>query len=71
MRAGSFYDLVGASEERMRNIKVESLRGLKIYHQLELRRCLNGEIAGLFAVENAVHANSRISKFVGIAAITH
>ena len=42
----SFDHLVGAGEERGRDVKAESLGGLEIDHELELGRLLDGQSAG-------------------------
>ena len=41
--------LVGAGEQRRRNVDAKRLRGLEIDHQLELGRLLDRQIGGLFA----------------------
>jgi hypothetical protein len=51
----SLDHLVGAREHRWRHFQTKRLGGLDVDNQLELRRLLNGEIAGLGAFENLVH----------------
>ena len=46
-------DLIRTQQQRRRDREPERLRGLEVDHQLELRRLLDGEIAGLRAVEKA------------------
>src|SRR4030095_8048608 len=40
-----------------RNRQADLLRGLEIYHQLELHRSLHRQVSGLSAFENLVHVN--------------
>src|SRR6516164_10537756 len=52
-----FDHLVGESKQRRRNREVERLRRLEIEHQIEFRRLLDWQIAGLGALENLVDNN--------------
>src|SRR5438132_11287815 len=50
----SLDHLVGAGDERRRDVKAKRLRGLEVNDQLELRRLLHRKLAGLRALENLV-----------------
>src|SRR5437660_861804 len=52
--AGSLDYLVGALFEQRRHLEVERLRGFQVDDQLELDRKLDGEIAGLLALEDTI-----------------
>ena len=41
-----FDHLVGAGEQRCRDVKAEHFRGLEIDHKLEFGRCLHWKIGG-------------------------
>src|SRR4051794_13870540 len=47
----SFYDLIGAGEERLRHGEAERLRSLQVDHQLELGRLLDRQILRLRALQ--------------------
>jgi hypothetical protein len=47
--------LIRALQERRGDRQAKGLGGLEVDDQLELRRLLDGEIAGLGALENLVH----------------
>src|SRR5262245_18039658 len=49
------YDLVRPLEQPLRNRQAQSLRGLEIDHQLELRWLLDGQVGGLGPFEDLVH----------------
>src|SRR5262249_61560594 len=68
----SFDYLVGAGEQRRRNFEPKCVRGAEIYHQLELCRQLDRQIARLFALEYAggVDAEKAIA-IVLIWAVAH
>jgi len=46
--------LVRAKQQRLRNRQPERLRGLKVDHELESRRLLNGKVGGLGALQDSV-----------------
>jgi hypothetical protein len=50
----SFNHLVSAGEQRWRDFKAERLRRLKVDHKLVLGRCLDRQVSGLLALEDAV-----------------
>jgi hypothetical protein len=52
--ASSFDELVGALEERLSDCQPERLGGLKIDHQREFGRLLNGKVGRLGALQNPV-----------------
>src|SRR6516165_4042739 len=68
----SFDHLVGAREQRRRNFQSERPRCAGVDHQLELRRPLDWEVAGLLALEDAggVDAEQAIT-LVRICCIAH
>ena len=49
-----FDHLIGALQERLRDGEAERLGGLEIDDQLEFRRWLDRQIAGLGALENTI-----------------
>src|SRR5438128_3920727 len=51
--AHSLDHLIGAAKQHQRNRQAERLRGPEIDDELELRRLLYRQVAGLFALENA------------------
>jgi hypothetical protein len=56
MPAGPSLDhLVRPLQEGRRDRQAEGFGGLEVQYQLELRRLLDGEIAGLRTLENLVH----------------
>src|SRR2546428_2690056 len=52
-------DLIRTDQDRLRDRQAEGLRGLQIYHELEFRRLLDGEIRGLRPFEDPVHVGGR------------
>jgi NitT/TauT family transport system substrate-binding protein len=56
----SFDHLVGALQQRLRDGQAESLGGLQVDQELELRRLLYRELAGFGTLEYLVDVNSRM-----------
>jgi hypothetical protein len=54
-----FNYLVGTPQEQQRHFKPERLGGLKIDHQLELVGRLDGKLAWLHALEDAIYVRRR------------
>src|SRR5262249_44366714 len=66
--AGVLFDhLVGAREELARRIEAKRLGGFQIDRQLKLGRELDRQVAGLFAVKNAIDIGCRAPEQVGKA----
>src|SRR4051794_10664981 len=59
-----FDHLVCAGEQRRRELEAERFCGVEIDDQVVLGRCLDGQVAGLLAVENAIDVRSRASILV-------
>ena len=55
MPCTSLDDFVGPCQQRRRDRQAEGLGGPEVYDQLELRGLLDGQVAGLRALENLVH----------------
>src|SRR5262245_25412124 len=59
----TFYDsldqFIGALLELKRNVEPERLGGLEVNHQFELDRGLDGKLARLFALEDAIDIGCR------------
>ena len=60
-----FDHLIGALQERLRDGEAERLGGLEIDDQLEFRRWLDRQIAGLGALENTIDICRRTPVEVG------
>jgi len=45
---------VGAQQQGLRDPQSERLRGLKVDHELEFRRLINGKVGGLGALQDSV-----------------
>src|SRR5207244_545265 len=58
----SLDDLICPLQERGRDRESERLHGLHVYHQLELRRLLDGKIRGLGALEDFVDVGRGAAK---------
>ena len=62
---GSLFDhLVGALLEMQRHVEAERLGGLEVDHQLELDRGLDGKLARLRALEDAIDIGRRAPKII-------
>jgi hypothetical protein len=57
-------DLVGAREQRRRDIDAKRLGRLQVDHQLELDWRLDGKLARLLAFEDAISIRRRAPEFV-------
>ena len=64
--AASFDHLVGALQECARDCQAECFCGLEIYDQLEFDWGLDGELAGLFTLENAIDIDRGTPKIIGL-----
>jgi hypothetical protein len=62
--AVSFDHLVGASENRCRNVQTERLGGLQVDHEFVLGRRLHRQIGRLLAFENAIDVAGRAAELV-------
>jgi hypothetical protein len=58
--------LVGALLEMQWHVETERLGGLKVDHQLELDRGLDGKLARLRALENAIDIRRRAPKIIDL-----
>jgi len=63
----SLDHLVGAAEQRWRDVDAELFCRLEIDYQFELRRLFDGQISGLRAFQDSVHVVSSASPMVGEA----
>src|SRR5262245_36565036 len=67
MRDGPLRDhLVRPRQQRRRDGQSESLGGLQVDDQLELRRLLDGKLARLGALEDLVYVGSRTTEVVAL-----
>jgi len=64
MRRGLLDHLVGALLELQRHVEAERLGGLEVDHQLELDRGLDGKLARLLALEDAIGIDRRAPKLI-------
>ena len=68
----SFDDLVCSSEQRLRNVEAQRLRGFEIDHQFEFVRRLHRQVTGLLTFENAIDIRrGATDRLVGIRPIRH
>src|SRR6266567_4480030 len=65
--AGLFDHLVGACEQRRRNVQTERLGGFKIDDEFELGRLQNRQLGWLRAFENPACVNARLPGGIGKA----
>src|SRR5215813_9488311 len=63
----SFNHLVGAREQRWRNVEVNCLRSSKIDHQIELRRHLDRKVGWRGALENPADVDAHAAISIGYA----
>src|SRR6516164_3390753 len=61
----SFDHLVGAREQRRRHLDAERPGGLQIDDKLEFDGGLNGKVARLFALQDAIRIGRRAPKIIG------
>src|SRR5262249_28662397 len=67
-----FDHLIGASDERRRDVKVQSFGGLEVDDQLELDRSLNWKVGGVGALEKTINIASRsFVEVVRVPAVGH
>ena len=59
-----FDHLVGAREQRGRDLQAERLCGLEVDHKFILGRCLNRQIRGFLALKDAIDVACRASESV-------
>src|SRR5437867_3188637 len=59
--------VVRPHQDRLRDRQAEGLRGLQIYHELEFRRLLDGEVGRLRALEDLVHVGGGAPEEIGKA----
>src|SRR5438874_1941019 len=66
-------DLIRPLEQRLRNREAQGFRGLQVDHEVELRRLLDGQVAGLGALQDLVHVGSgqQSSGFAAVKAVRH
>jgi hypothetical protein len=62
----SFDHLVGELLEMQRHVEAERLGGLEIDHQLELDRGLDGKLARLRALEDAIGIGRRAPEIIDL-----
>src|ERR1700704_4183778 len=68
----SLNDFVSSGQDRLRDPQPERLGGFEIDHQLELRGLLDGQIAGLRALEDAIDVARRSPKYgMNVRAVRH
>src|SRR5262249_5594006 len=60
-----FDSLIRPKQERLRNRQAEGFCGLQINDQLELRRLLDGQVAGFGTFEDLVHIGGRTPLHLG------
>jgi hypothetical protein len=60
-----FNHLVGALLKMQSHVEAERLGGLEVDHQLELDRGLDGKLARLRALEDAIDIGRRAPKIIG------
>src|SRR5262245_49365358 len=66
-RTRLFDHLVGAGEQRRRNLKVDRFRRGEIDHQIELRRHLDWKVSRLRALENPTDVDAGATMGIGQA----
>jgi len=59
-----FDHLVGAAEQRGRQVEPERLSGLHVDHQFVLRWCLYRQVGGLLTLEDAIDVAGRVAVLV-------
>src|SRR5712691_5309812 len=67
-RKGSFDDLVGASDQRQRDVDAERLGSLEVDDQLDFRDLLHWQLSRLIALENTTSQDASLAP--GVAKVS-
>jgi hypothetical protein len=59
-----FDHLVGAAEQRHRNVETERVSGLEVDHQFEFGRALHWQVGGLLALKDAIDVASSLPAWI-------
>jgi len=66
-----FDDLIGECKQLLRRLKAQRLGSPEVDNKLKLGWCLNREVGGLGALQNAINVAGRLARLFGvIAAVT-
>src|SRR4029434_36433 len=63
--SASLYELIRPRQQRGRDRETERLGGLEVDGQLELRRLLDGQVAGAGPLEDLVHVGRGAAEEIG------